>query len=368
MLRNFIFKQIPRPKAESPVPPKSFKRLIVIIHNYNPTYEYYIKERLAHYKTLGVEFSVVRSNEMDELNPDEAFVIVCRYIQRKQLKWLERHKARLSGVGLLIDDDIASIIVAGEAPISYKLFVSYLGLLLLKRLNKLLSVIWVSTPKLGAALLEEGCKTELLQPLPPLPEPSESKSDTSKINPKDGLSSNRVRIVYHATVTHFAGHEFLKPVMESVLTQNPNLRFEVFGRGKSRRLWLSSKINPEQLDCKPILPWDKYLEYCRENPADIALAPLFDSDVDNARSDTKRIDIARLGAAAIFSQGDIYARCRQEDEFLLPNEPSLWAEKIEELVANSEIRRKHAEATQNSVLQMRENTQFEFPGISDTCR
>ena len=365
MLRNFIFKQIPRPQAESPVPPKPFKRLIVIIHNYNPTYEYYIRERLAHYQSLGVDVSVVRSNEMGDLNPSDAFVIVCRYIQRKQLLWLEKHKKQLSGVGLLIDDDIASIIIAGEAPISYKLFVSYLGLLLLKRLNRLLSVIWVSTPKLGEVLSSAGCETELLQPLPPLPEPLDEVTDEPSVPAQVEISNAQIRIVYHATVTHYTGHEFLKPVMESVLTRHPNVRFEVFGRGKSKRLWMTAKIDPKQLEYKTILPWKKYLDYCRKNPADIALAPLFDSDVDNARSDTKRVDIARLGAAAVFSEGSIYSRCEQAEEFLLPNQPHLWKEKVEELITNATVRHKHAMATRNSVLEMRVNAQSEFPGI--TC-
>ncbi|MEM8652928.1 MAG: hypothetical protein AAGF54_20570 [Pseudomonadota bacterium] len=363
-MRDYIFHNLPRPKTRASEYTRQCRQLVILLHKPSPTYEYYISQRVSLYKEMGLPVHVLTNEVADTSILENSFVIICRYIRHKQLNWLEKNKSILAGVGLLIDDDIASVISDREAPAGYKVFAGYLGLLPLRRLNSLLSIVWVSTPGLEQTLNSADCKTAVLSPFPEMTQSLSSDHNHESIDP--GAISKKLRIVYHATVTHFRGHEFLKPIMENILKRHTQISFEVFGRSRARKLWKNAAINPSQLEFKSILPWPEYVQHCIRNPADVAMAPLFDSDVDNARSDTKRIDIARLKAAAIFSSNSVYTRCRQQNEIFVENNPKLWEEATERLILDEISRENAVRATFASVNEMRCHAIKEFPGIKIT--
>ncbi|MFP3700739.1 hypothetical protein SB758_35270, partial [Burkholderia sp. SIMBA_013] len=65
-----------------------------------------------------------------------AFVILCRYAMPGQLWWLIRHRKRISGLSLFIDDDIAATVVEAEAALPYRIYLLVCGLLPLMALNR----------------------------------------------------------------------------------------------------------------------------------------------------------------------------------------------------------------------------------------
>ena len=64
------------------------------------------------------------------------------------------------------------------------------------------------------------------------------------------------------------------------------------------------------------VPWPVYVERSRSVGADIVLVPLLSTPVNDLRADTKRIDVARFGAAGLFSKSATYGYAAEGDEML----------------------------------------------------
>ena len=352
--RALLYRCLPKPRtlraANWRQNPKKVRAVLVLSQHPNPSFSYYLEERLKALGETPVTIRSINSDGLEDIDPNGLFVIVCRYVKSRQLKWLEHHIERLSGVGLFLDDDIAAIVTGAEATFRYKLKLARLGIFPLRRLNPLLHVIWASTEPLAKVISTDNSNVVLLPPAPAV------EGDRSQ-------QIGGLKMAYHATGVHTREHRFLVPIVKAAMRRHPQLHFEVLASGENATLWSAAGIEARRLSVLPELSWPDYLDHCARTKVDIALIPLLPGMANACRSDTKRIDVCRLGAAAIFSESEVFDRNRQAGELHVRNTNEDWLVAIEALVTSSERRRGAAAATQMSLRQMRDRAGLHIPGL-----
>lgn len=356
-LRAFVYRHCIRPHALSadekgPRPPVT--AILILSRHPNPTFSYYLEERIAALANMPV---IVRDigDRLDDIETAGFFVIICRYIRPWQLRWLQARRDQLSGVAYFVDDDVAAVIAGPEARWYYKWKLFQMALRPLLRLNPLLTDVWASTEALAAALARGSADVTVLPPYPPK---VEAQSPMAADHP------GSLTMIYHATAIHRQEHAFLIPIIEAAMQRHQNLRFDVIADGAVAAWWRRAAIDKKRLSVRPPLSWSAYVKSSQEQPADIALVPLLDGQVNNARSDTKRIDVVRSGAAAIFSHCAVYQRCAMPGESHVANTMEAWSAAIDLLVKSEEIRTAARNATVNSLDLMRSVTSSTFPDLS----
>lgn len=355
-LRSFVYSRCIRPMALSKGYGAAGLRpsgILVLSKHPNPTFSYYLEERIAAIDAATVIVKDI-DESLDDLDPDGLFVIICRYIKPRQLQWLLAHRDRIAGIAYFVDDDIAAVIAGPEARWFYKWKLIRIALMPQRRLNPLLTDVWASTRPLAAAL-STGISppVAVLPPYPPMPE----------IRATIASEAKALTMIYHATDIHRREHAFLIPIVEAAMRRHQNLRFEVIANGKVARSWRAAAIDRDRLVVRQALSWKEYLKASQGRLVDIALVPLLDDRINNARSDTKRIDIVRAGAAAVFSDCPVYQRCAMPGEIHVANTVDAWGKAIDALVEDGERRRIAKEATQASIQRMRDIASPEFPGL-----
>lgn len=358
-LRHRIYSLLPKPRALAAKGhvAKPVERVLVLCEGPNPTFSYYLEERL---KALSIPFDVHFSDKgLGRVVADGLFVVIVRYIRPGPLFWLIRHRNRLSGIALLVDDDIAATCVAPDVDPLYRLHVARLGLLPLPFLNRVLTNLWTSTPALRTSI---GAGT-VVPPFPPLP--TDDRSDKLRalsLRPEEGKID--CVMAFHATGAHNAEHRFLMPIVQQALEKHDNVRFEVIAESSMRRVWRnllapfgSRGIVIDTLD------WSEYILNCVIKPRDILLVPLMQSSVNSVRADTKRVDVVRMGAAAIFSASSVYERYFTVGEIAVDHRPEFWLDAIDKLVGNDMRRDEARRATRDSLKRMRQEADVSLPGL-----
>ncbi|MDH0910461.1 hypothetical protein N5C66_22660 [Rhizobium pusense] len=341
-LRNIFYAVLPKPEARdqrkgrrSPV-----RRLLVLSNGPNPTFTYYLAERLKYTPFIADVRNL--GDGLTDIDPDGLFVIVCRYIRLRQLFWLFRNRKALAGTSLLIDDDIAATIVSKGGTLAYKAYLTALGIAPLLLLNHILSEVWVSTPVLAETLGRNKTSSPIV--VPPYP----SRDVYTPAFP----SKDRQTLVmaFHATGNHDREHEFLVPIVRDALTECPNLYFEVTVSGhKLEQLWVAAGLPRDRLRLEPSKSWKEYLYETKRRQVDIMLVPLLQNKMNDARSSTKRFDVARMGAAAIFSRGHVYGQPSGGDEIFVDNDYHAWVGAILSLAGNAELRHHARKATRAAI-------------------
>lgn len=305
----------------------------------NPTFDYYLAARLQAQDMPPFLVADIRGGETPTIEADGTFVIICRYASSSVLRWIEGNAERLSGVGLLVDDDIPAVVTGKDADFLYRLFLWYRALWPLGRLNRHLDIVWASTPYLASRLAEAKAVV-----LPPAPLSSNADSDVEAC----GTANREVLIGYHATGVHLEEHRFLRPIIAEVLRERPQARFEVFADRRARAIWQGL----DRVQVREPMPWIEYLADANVRRIDIMLVPLAPSHVNDSRAPTKRIDVARYKAAGVFSEGVVYGYAAEGAELRPPYDASSWTEIIFHLVDDVEGRGIAAIATHEAVLQM----------------
>ncbi len=344
-LARWIERRLPQPRLRlggSGGPRGPVKRIVVFGRIPNPTFDYYLAARLDAPDMPPYEVADIRGRDTPALNADGAFVILCRYASPSVLRWIESNAKHLSGVGLFLDDDIPAVVTGKDADFLYRLFLWYRALWPLRRLNRHLDIVWVSTPHLASRL----ARVEAMV-LPPAPAKELWRGDGS-----DGdwhcQSNGDVLIGYHATGVHLEEHRFLRPIIAEVLRARPRARFEVFADRRAKAIWHGL----DRVQIREPMPWAEYLADANTRRIDIMLVPLSPSHVNESRSPTKRIDAARYKAAGVFSESIAYGWSRDTEELRIPYAADAWREVILQLVDDDELRRRVAGAMHQTVLQM----------------
>jgi hypothetical protein len=307
------------------------KRIVVFGRHPNPSSDYYFAARLAARGMPPCAFVDVRNEDLSRLDSDGTFAIVCRYASASVLNWIEAESGRLAGVGLFLDDDIAAVVTGRDATISYRFRLFVRALWPLRRLNRHLDIVWASTPRLADRLALARARVLL-------PAPSETlwRKSCPLQRPDDS-----VLIAYHATGVHVEEHRFLQPIVREVVALRPNVKFEVFGSPTVESIWRGI----ERVSLRRPISWTEYLREALSRHIDIMLVPLTPSAVNDCRSPTKRIDVARAGAAGIFSISSAYGLPGDDAEVILPYDKKVWRDAILALVDDPDKRRAAAAAT-----------------------
>ncbi|MGD9478984.1 hypothetical protein [Shinella sp. G-2] len=353
---DLIYALLPKPVARNRATDNARQatRLLVLTDGHNPTFTYYLEERLAR-SPFDVHVRGL-TERLGDVDPDGLHVIVCRYIRPRQLLWLYRNRRRLAGASLFIDDDLAATVTAPRGSRLYKAYLMAMGIAPLPVLNRVLTDIWVSTPALSAALAGGGVNTNIV--LPPFP-PEEAFTPLASSRKDDG----RLVMAFHATGSHDAEHAFLIPIVREILQRCREVHFEVVAEGTAARLWVSSGLPPERFTLCPKQEWVTYLAETARRHVDILLVPLLQSRMNDVRSSTKRFDSARMGAAAVFSLCAAYDRAADADEILIDNDAQSWIKTICRLAEDGDLRRRSREATMNAVRSHLANTSVLFPAM-----
>jgi hypothetical protein len=355
LMRGFgdvLYKIIPKPRVRHQAAGnrQTAERLLVLTKGNNPTFSYYLEERL----NRSPYPSQVRdlADGLDDIDPEGLFVVICRYIRPRQLQWLYRNRKRIAGAALFLDDDIAATLVSREGELGYKAYITAVGILPLMVLNRVLTDIWVSTPALRKALEGKTAGIKVVGPLPAKLTYDRRKNDTE---------TGHVVMAFHTGGCHEAEHNFLVPVVREALRRCRNLRYEVVATGKIAKMWQNADLPEGQFVIHSNKIWADYLEDTLKSKVDILLVPLAQSRMNDVRAGTKRIDAVRMGAAAILSRSHVYQHAASNGEVFVDYDPTDWVEEICRLAGNITLRHRARDATANVVKWIAENEAASFP-------
>lgn len=354
-VHDLLYFLLPKPAARSRAmgARRQATRLLVLTNGRNPTFTYYLEERIAK-SPLKVEVRGL-SDPLADISPDGLEVVICRYIRLGQLLWLFRNRKKLSGVNLFIDDDLAATVMQKQGSLLYKAYLMAIGIAPLLFLNRLLTGVWASTRVLAAVFAKDS-QTNRIVVLPPFP-PVEA------FTPLVSMEDNGARLVlaFHATGSHDAEHAFLIPIVREVLKRCEKVDFEVVAEGEPAKLWTEAALPVERFTLRAKQDWSTYLAETARRRIDILLVPLLNSRVNDARSGTKRFDAVRMGAAAVFSVCPAYVLGADAGEILIANNAQTWIETICCLAEDDNLRRRTRDATVNAVKSLLSNTAASFP-------
>ena len=138
-----------------------------------------------------------------------------------------------------------------------------------------------------------------------------------------------LRVAFHSTSVHASEHRWLRPIIGELLEAETSVSFEVNVAPPLSFRWRGLP----RTTVMPSVTWPRYCAESRARPADLLLAPLLPSAANAARSWTKRIDAARLGAALLVSDAEVYQSSAEELQLGMhvPAEPSAWVAAIRDL-------------------------------------
>jgi len=157
-----------------------------------------------------------------------------------------------------------------------------------------------------------------------------------------------VRICYHGTWSHRDDMKWLAPVIAEVQRRCSNTVYEVIGDHRVARIFRGIP----RVTVLPTMSWPDYLKHTQTVRQDIGLAPLRDTLFNRGRGPIKFFDYARAGAVGVYSAGPAFSDfvSHEIDGYVLENDPSLWAERIVELVNSPALRQKMYTAAWDKVL------------------
>lgn len=287
------------------------RRVLVLTCGDNPTFNYYIKPRIAGCTHLVID--IERESPRDFHLAESDYVLICRYLSSGWAAKLHR-SAPLAGVGMLIDDDYRAFVRDRQIPLLYRLHVARYGLGGICAAASLLTDMFVSTEYLRACF--HASDARVIGPLP-------SREDLAAA-PARG---ERPRIAFHAKGSHHRDHAFCAEVLRRVAAAAPSVEIDVVGPHGARRLWRDVPGARFRFETD----WNAYRNRAAAEGADILLSPLVATPVNRGRAPTKVIDAVRLGAAGVFSDLEPYDQVH-DDAPRLGEDVDAWVRTTLDLV------------------------------------
>ncbi len=243
------------------------------------------------------------------------WLVFVRYISREWRQWVTSNRRSLAGLALFMDDDVLDPRSAVGMPWRYRWKLWRLAARHVSWLRSQGAELWVSTPYLQEKYAD--WTTKLVLPAEPKHEPV-------------------TRVFYHASASHRAEIDWLKPIMQQVIEADPSIRFELIGDRSVRKAW---RQLPGVTVVHP-MTWSAYLSFSALEGRHIGLAPVLDAPFNRARSYTKFFDITRSGAVGIYSEHPVFAGAidHGENGLLIKNRPEEWVDAIRQLAADPGLR------------------------------
>jgi hypothetical protein len=304
--------------------------ILVLQRGENASTDYYLRARL---QSSGLRSEIAdltqdpgQSALMARGGPEALTVIFCRYASPAWLEALEAARDRFTRVVFFMDDDLPAMMRASDIPSAARGKVALHFAAYADRLGALCSEVWVSTAELARRYPD--ARARILGPLP-------------EVEPPAAAPAGADLVVYHGTDVHDRERRFTLEVARLLEAGSPGALIEVAGDKPLERRAATS----ENVRIVPQLAWPDYLAAQAGRTAAISLAPLYPSQLNDARAHVKAFDAARLGAAGVFADAPAYrGQVRHgEDGLLLPMQPAAWAEAIAALLADPARRARLAE-------------------------
>lgn len=302
---------------------RSPREVLVLVPGQIPTTDLYLRQKLVRQFGEKVRYVDTRRTAPQEIAlAGDSLVVIVRHAPTAWLRSLEGRQDQLTGVVFLMDDDIPTAAAASELPFRYAIKTAWHYARSRRRLSRLCSEIWVSTPELASRYT--GSAPKLWEP-----EYISELSTTAAIP--------AVVYFYHGSWAHRREIEWLVPIVRQVQEAVPHAWFEIIGTDRVRRLFRGI---PRVRIVHP-MPWKDYLAYAGTVRYQVGLAPCFDTDFNRARSHSKVFDITRLGAAGIYSDVIPYAKkiIHRKTGLLCVNDQKSWVTAITLLLKDQDLRR-----------------------------
>ncbi|MBX9909776.1 MAG: hypothetical protein K2Z25_13820 [Beijerinckiaceae bacterium] len=299
------------------------ERIVVLKWGENPTYDYYLRPRLRGLHAITIDISQGKAASTVTLEHGD-YVLSCRYLNRDWAHKISRATG-LAGVGLFFDDDYAAFMGDRSVPLLYRLDVARRTILPLRRIRHHLTDILVSTPVIRDRFRH--ARATVLRPIP-------GKEDL--LDEPAPLQGGPVRIAFHAQLSHLADHGFAAAIARDLFSAG-NVAFDVIGPAQARNLWadIPSVAFQSEMD------WPSYRRRTGQIGADILIAPMLDTPLNQARSATKAIDAVRMGAAGVFQASPAYESLG-EAALLVTGGPEAWITELRRLIGQKQVRDAHA--------------------------
>lgn len=330
-----------RPAAPTVAEAGETPRVVLIRQSSAPTDELYVLSGLEARAARGeVDLRIVDldgdatdSRARADLLTAGAVVIVSRYLTDPWIESVAKQAAKLAGVFYVMDDDVTMAENDVRMPGGYRKRMIDTAQSDFQAMLHLSTRFVVTSEALDARFAS--AKTDLLTP--PYIRPCETLTHL------DDLSE--IRIEYHGTQVHRADLDAIVDALITIHDEYPHTRLRTFmGIHAPRRL-----RRLERVDIMPEQPWPAYRETVAASRAHIGLAPMLTTPYNLAKSFVKIMDIARLGAAGLYSRSGPYAAVvtHGKDGLLLENDAQIWRYALAWLIENPAEIRKMALAGQD---------------------
>uniref|UniRef100_A0A9E7ZLB9 Uncharacterized protein n=1 Tax=Bosea sp. NBC_00436 TaxID=2969620 RepID=A0A9E7ZLB9_9HYPH len=298
-------------------------RIVVLKWGENPTYDYYLRPRLRGLHAITIDVSQRKAASTVALERGD-YVLICRYLNRDWAHKINRTTG-LAGAGLFFDDDYVAFMGDRSVPLLYRLDVARRTILPLRRIRHRLTDILVSTPVIRDRFRH--ARAKVLRPIP---------GEEDLLSPPAPLPGGPVRIAFHAQLSHIADHGFAAHIARG-LADAGNVAFDVIGPAQARSLWadIPSVTFQSEID------WRAYRLRTGQIGADILIAPMLDTPLNQARSATKAIDAVRMGAAGVFQAAPAYETLG-EAALLVAGGSEAWITELRRLIGQRQARDAHA--------------------------
>lgn len=295
------------------------ERIVVLKWGENPTYDYYLRPRLRGLHAITIDISQGKAASAVTLKRGD-YVLSCRYLNRDwahKISWA----TGLAGVALFFDDDYAAFMGDRSVPLLYRLDVARRTILPLHRIHRHLTDILVSTRVIRDRF--RLARATVLRPIP---------GEEDLVGRPAPLSDGPVRVAFHAQLSHLADHGFAADIARGLIGTS-NVAFDVIGPARARGLWagIPSVTFQSEID------WPSYRRRTGQIGADILIAPMLDTPLNQARSATKAIDAVRMGAAGVFQASPAY-QTLGEAALLVTGGPEAWITELRRLIEQRQVR------------------------------
>jgi hypothetical protein len=254
--------------------------------------------------------------------------VILRYASNAELARLEA--ARPQRVFYVIDDDLEALSRSAELPAGYRLRLAAFVARTLPRLLAMADVVLAPNALLLGRFPNH--VTQLIWP-----------SYCSLCDDFAHFAEGKpLRLLFTGSRSHAGDLEAIAPALERLCMTYPDLELTTFlgSSGPARLRRCPNVVN------RSALPWTSYRSFMAAARFHVALAPFRPTATNECRSHNKLHDHSALGAAGLY--GDI-APYREvishgRDGLLLPPEPEVWFEAIEQLIKDPASAHRLAEA------------------------
>lgn len=318
-------------------------RIVVLKWGENPTYDYYLRPRLRGLHAITIDVSQRKAASTVALKRGD-YVLICRYLNRDWAHKINRATG-LAGAGLFFDDDYVAFMGDRSVPLLYRLDVARRTILPLRRIRHRLTDILVSTPVIRDRFRH--ARAKVLRPIP---------GEEDLLSQPALLPGRPVRIAFHAQLSHLADHGFAADIARG-LAGIGNVAFDVIGPAPARSLWadIPSAAFQSEID------WPAYRLRTGQIGADILIAPMLDTPLNQARSATKAIDAVRMGAAGVFQASPAY-EVLGDAALLVDGGPERWRVELRRLIEQSHLRESYSSRLRTEVEAWSKQADS-FPGL-----